>query len=66
VFVSKAFQEKEFNEKKRFVEEYPLFRTWQVRYKKQMAMSLRKEKINFDGILLKQGSPLDGVCFLLR
>ncbi|XP_052798418.1 uncharacterized protein LOC128230299 isoform X2 [Mya arenaria] len=61
----KAFQEKEFNEKKRFVEEYPLFRNWQARYRRQLAMSLRKEKLTFDGILTKQGAPLDGICFLL-
>lgn len=61
----KAFQEKEFNEKKTFVEEYPLFKGWQTRYKKQLAMSLRKEKVNFDGIVVKQGCPVDGICFLL-
>ncbi|KAH3887827.1 hypothetical protein DPMN_011849 [Dreissena polymorpha] len=61
----KAFQEKEFNEKKRFVEEFPLFRGWQTKYRKQLAMSLRKEKANFDGIIIKQGCPTDGICFLL-
>ncbi|XP_060602621.1 uncharacterized protein LOC132755719 isoform X2 [Ruditapes philippinarum] len=61
----KAFQEKEFNEKKTFVEEYFLFRGWHTRYKKQIAMSLRKEKICFDGIITKQGCPVDGICFLL-
>ncbi|KAK3581466.1 hypothetical protein CHS0354_031791 [Potamilus streckersoni] len=61
----KAFQTREYEEKKRFVEEYPLFSGWQPRYKKQLAMSLRKQKLNFDGILVKQGCPADGLCFLL-
>lgn len=61
----KAFQEKEFDEKKRFVEEFSLFQGWHTRYKKQMSMSLRKKKINFDGIIIKQGTAVDGLCFLL-
>ncbi|KAL4225729.1 hypothetical protein ACF0H5_016418 [Mactra antiquata] len=61
----KAFQEKEFNEKKRFVEEYYLFQGWTNKYKKQLAMSLRKEKVCFDDIIIKQGYPIDGLCFLL-
>ena len=66
IYLLQAFQEKEFNEKKSFVEEFPLFKTWQPRYKKQLAMSLRKERINFDEFVVKQGWPVDGICFLLR
>ena len=61
-----SFQAREFEERKRFVEEFPLFSNWQPRYKKQVAMSLRKEKISFEGNIVKQGQAINGVLFLLR
>ena len=62
----KSFQAKEFEERKYFVESNPLFSNWQPKYKKQMAMSLRKEIITFDSPIIRQGATVDGLCFLLR
>ncbi|XP_069128853.1 uncharacterized protein [Argopecten irradians] len=60
------FQAKEFEERKAFVEGNPMFSNWQPKYKKQMAMSLRKEKLTFEAPILRQGTQVDGLCFLLR
>ncbi|XP_060079954.1 uncharacterized protein LOC132559361 [Ylistrum balloti] len=60
------FQAKEFEERKSFVEGNPMFSNWQPKYKKQMAMSLRKEKLTFEAPILRQGTQVDGLCFLLR
>ena len=62
----KSSQEKEFEERKKFVETHELFANWQLKYKKQMAMSLRKEKMYFDSVIVRQGAPVDGLIFLLR
>ncbi|XP_033752366.1 uncharacterized protein LOC117336097 isoform X2 [Pecten maximus] len=59
------FQAKEFEERKAFVEGNPMFSNWQPKYKKQMAMSLRKEKLTFEAPILRQGTHVDGLCFLL-
>ena len=62
----KLFHAKEFADRKRFVETNPLFDRWHPKYKKQMAMSLRKEKLNFESVIVKQGAMFDGLRFILR
>ncbi|XP_021347854.1 uncharacterized protein LOC110446855 isoform X2 [Mizuhopecten yessoensis] len=59
------FQAREFEERKAFVEGNPMFSNWQPKYKKQMSMSLRKEKLTFEVPFLRQGAQVDGLCFLL-
>ncbi|XP_063400469.1 uncharacterized protein LOC134685037 isoform X1 [Mytilus trossulus] len=61
----KLFHAKEFADRKRFVETNPLFDRWHPKYKKQMAMSLRKEKLNFESVIVKQGAMFDGLRFIL-
>ncbi|XP_048730668.1 uncharacterized protein LOC125647883 isoform X2 [Ostrea edulis] len=59
------FQAKDFDERKRFVDSHSMFDNWLPKYKKQMAMSLRREKILFDATIVRQGAPVDGIMFLL-
>ncbi|XP_052066691.1 uncharacterized protein LOC127706236 isoform X3 [Mytilus californianus] len=61
----KSFHAKEFADRKRFVETNTLFDRWHPKYKKQMAMSLRKEKLNFESVIVKQGALFDGLRFIL-
>lgn len=60
------FQSKDFEERKRFVDSHAMFDNWLPKYKKQMAMSLRREKVLFDSTIVRQGAPVDGIMFLLR
>ncbi|XP_074659858.1 uncharacterized protein LOC141912511 isoform X2 [Tubulanus polymorphus] len=62
----KAAQLAEFEERNTFVSECPYFSNWQQRFKKQMAMSLVKVKIPYDGCIVKQGDPVVGLYFVLR
>lgn len=59
------FQSKDFEERKRFVDSHAMFDNWLPKYKKQMAMSLRREKVLFDSTIVRQGAPVDGIMFLL-
>ena len=60
------FQSKDFEDRKRFVDSHAMFDNWLPKYKKQMAMSLRREKVFFDSTIVRQGAPVDGIMFLLR
>ncbi|XP_062573913.1 uncharacterized protein LOC134235786 isoform X1 [Saccostrea cucullata] len=59
------FQAKDFEDRKRFVDSHAMFDNWMPKYKKQMAMSLRREKVLFDSTIVRQGAPVDGIMFLL-
>lgn len=61
----KAYQIQEFNRRRDFVEDFPLFSSWPLRYKRQMAMSLRKTTVSYGGVIVKQGDPVDAVYFVL-
>ncbi|XP_071182163.1 uncharacterized protein [Mytilus edulis] len=61
-----SFHTKEFEERKHFVETNPLFDGWHPKDKRQLAMSLRKEKLTFESYIVKQGSPFDGLRFILN
>jgi hypothetical protein len=62
----RAAQIAEFEEKNKFVTENPLFANWQAKFKRQMAMSIVKQKIPYDGCIVKQGDPVVGLFFVLR
>lgn len=62
----KSFHAKEFAERKQFVESNPLFDKWHPKYKKQLAMSLKKEKFHFESVIIKQGTRFDGLRFIIR
>lgn len=61
-----AYQAQEFAQRSQFTSQYPLFSNWQPRYKKQMAMSLRKDTIPYEGTIVRQGDPVENIYFLLR
>ncbi|PAA50500.1 hypothetical protein BOX15_Mlig022080g1 [Macrostomum lignano] len=61
----KAVQEAEFKERIDFVNKCPVFDNWLARYKRQAAMSLRKEMFNFEMTIAKQGDALNGLYFIL-
>ncbi|ESP05077.1 hypothetical protein LOTGIDRAFT_227784 [Lottia gigantea] len=58
-------QAQAFEEKQKFVNSLPLFHSWQSRYKNMMAMSLKKEILKFEDVVVKQGAPVDGLIFIV-
>ena len=69
VFASKLLQEtlaKEFEDKRNFITNNPLFSTWIPKYKKQLTMALYKETWPYDSVLVRQGDPVEFVYFILR
>ncbi|XP_064635011.1 uncharacterized protein LOC135492444 isoform X2 [Lineus longissimus] len=62
----RAAQIAEFEEKNKFVTENPLFANWQAKFKRQMAMSIVKQKVPYDGYIVKQGDPVIGLYFVIR
>ncbi|WAR19060.1 hypothetical protein MAR_000898 [Mya arenaria] len=61
----KAQQEKEYAERKAFIEESWLFSDWSAKFKHLLEMSLRKEVLHYGTCLMKQGEPADGLIFIL-
>ena len=55
-----------FQEKVDFVESLYMFADWSQKWKKAVAVSLKKETISFDSPLIKQGDPADKLFFILR
>lgn len=59
-------QAREFAEKQRFVQDFPLFHKWNARYRKMAAMSLVKIIVKFEDTIVKQGMTVDGLHFVIR
>ncbi|XP_013410687.1 uncharacterized protein LOC106173902 [Lingula anatina] len=62
----RAAKEQEFNAKMAFVNNCEYFCSWQPKCKRQLAMSLIKRTIPFDGLILKQGDPVEGIFYIIR
>ncbi|XP_059170872.1 uncharacterized protein LOC131952283 isoform X2 [Physella acuta] len=62
----RAFQTHEFEQRKDFVSSFPMFHSWAPRYKKMMAMSLKKQVLRFEDTIVKQGNAVDGIHFIIR
>ncbi|CAL1533253.1 unnamed protein product [Lymnaea stagnalis] len=62
----RAFQTHEFEQRKDFVSNFPMFHSWAPRYKKMMAMSLKKHVLQFEDTIVKQGSSVDGIHFIIK
>jgi hypothetical protein len=62
----KAAQLAEVEAKMKFVKEHPYFSSWQPKLKKQVAFSLTKLKVQYDNYVVKQGSLVNGLYFLLK
>ena len=62
----RAAQAAEFEERNNFVKQHPIFGAWAPKHKKQLAMSLEKVKLPFEGHICRQGEPAVRLYFLLR
>lgn len=62
----RAFQTHEFEQRKDFVSNFPMFHSWAPRYKKMMAMSLKKHVLQFEDTIVKQGASVDGIHFIIK
>ena len=58
--------EAEFHEKTHFVETNPLFKSWNTKMKKSLAISLKKDSQFYGGPITKQGQQVDNLYFILR
>jgi len=59
-------QEIEFQAFNNFVNNSPIFYNWAPRYKKQVAMSLRRSTFPFETEIIKQGDKINGIGFLIE
>ncbi|PAA91083.1 hypothetical protein BOX15_Mlig027341g1 [Macrostomum lignano] len=61
----RSVQEAELRERFEFVSRCNVFDSWPSKYRRQAAMSLRKENFGFDATIVRQGDPLDGLQFIV-
>jgi len=61
-----AQQEKEYAERKAFIDSCHLFSDWSSKFKHLLEMSLRKESLPFGASIMRQGEPADGLVFIIR
>ena len=57
---------KEFEDKTNFIANNPFFNAWPPKYKKQLAMALIKEDFPYEGMMTRQGDPVQAIYFTLR
>lgn len=62
----KFLLEHDFAEKTYFVNEHPQFQKLAPRYKKQLAMAIRKRKLPYNELLQRQGQLADAIFYVLR
>ncbi|XP_076450264.1 uncharacterized protein LOC143286542 isoform X3 [Babylonia areolata] len=60
-----GFQSKEYEAKEKFVSDCPLFHKLSAKYRKMAAMSLEKQHLKFEDVVVKQGLPVNGLHFLI-
>lgn len=61
-----AYQEQEYEDRRNFVNEHPLFGKWSARFRRLLEMSLIKEIYSFDTPIYQQGDPVNGLAFIRR
>ena len=57
---------KEFEDKRQFIVNNPLFASWAPKYRKQLTMALYKETFPYESVMVRQGEPVEFVYFILR
>ena len=62
----KVSQQREYNAKKQFVQQCPLFQGWSKRMKHQLAISLVRETYPYSSTVYRQSEPCPGLMFILR
>ncbi|XP_074650320.1 uncharacterized protein LOC141905375 [Tubulanus polymorphus] len=61
----KNFIAKEFEDKSNFIAASEYFSNWSPKYRKQLAMALRKETYNYDTAIVRQGDPVTEIYFII-
>ena len=62
----KGFQKRDFEDRNNFVEKHPLFQQWPWRIKRQVAMSLERSTVDFDGFIARQGKQVTALNFIFK
>lgn len=62
----KEYIEREFDDKKMFVERNPLFRSWTPHQKNQLIISMRKMTVGFGDKIARQGHEMDSIYFIFK
>lgn len=66
LFTPQAKEEAIYKEKVEFVSQHKLFRSWSVKLRRLLEMSLKKEVCPQGTVLMRQGQPPPGLIFILR
>ncbi|KAL4239120.1 hypothetical protein ACF0H5_003822 [Mactra antiquata] len=61
----KAQQEKEYEERKTFIDKSRMFNDWTPKFKHLLEMSIRKETYPYGSRIMKQGDPVEGLFFIV-
>ena len=56
----------DFEAKEKFVDQYPLFSDWPIKWRKTLAMSFMKQELQYDDALFKQGDEANNMFFVIR
>ncbi|XP_077862595.1 uncharacterized protein LOC102802379 [Saccoglossus kowalevskii] len=62
----KAAQEAEFRAKHDFINNFPLFKKWNPKFRNLIAMSLRKSHVRYNHTIVRQGEKLRGIVFIAK
>ncbi|XP_077982264.1 uncharacterized protein LOC144437232 [Glandiceps talaboti] len=62
----KAAQEAEFRAKHDFINNFPLFKKWNPKFRNLIAMSLRKVQVRYNHPIVRQGEKLRGIVFIAK
>ena len=58
--------QQEYDMKAEFVEKYPLFVDWPVKWKKTLVTAMMKQEVPYEDALFRQGENADRMYFLIR
>ncbi|XP_070558521.1 titin homolog [Ptychodera flava] len=62
----KAAQEAEFRAKHAFINNFPLFKKWNPKFRNLIAMSLRKIQVKYNHPIVRQGEKLRAIVFIAK
>ena len=66
LFALQSYHEREYEEKRTFIDNHPLFRGWSKRLKLQLEVSLSKQVLQYGQDIIKQGQDCKGLIFVQR
>ncbi|XP_074659542.1 uncharacterized protein LOC141912223 [Tubulanus polymorphus] len=62
----KVSQEAEYADRKSFADNHPFFSKWNLRFRRLLEMSIRREIFSFDSPIVRQGEPVYGLVFIRK